>query len=192
MFERNLGHDRAVYFFVGSCAYPEGLAVLLFSFTRGSVARSTFNPYDTGFLKHVAIPRRPADTWDDTAKTQHIQSTMGWTRDLHAFGGPYLAAHFRDPIDYVRRPQDGVPDFEPYHGLGGGDRRAWTIEARLHDDVTIEPNGQELLEIWLEDQSLLRELPVDFRRYARIKRDGMTLAESVAQRIERKISEVSP
>jgi hypothetical protein len=101
--------------------------------------------------------------------------------------GPYLAAHFHDPAEYVRRAQVSQPDFPAYHGLLDRDRRAWTVEARIHDDLEIPPDGLLLEEIWLEDTDLLDELPDDFMRMARIAPDGQRLEVAVARRIEERL-----
>jgi hypothetical protein len=84
------------------------------------------------------------------------------------YGASYLAAHFRDPMDYVRRPQMSTPDYKPYHGLESetGDRRAWSIELRIHGDVPVPP--KRLARVVLQSRDLFGELPAPYRRLARV------------------------
>ena len=183
-FESRLSLDRAVYFFVGACAYPHGIVALLVSPRIASAGPSTFTPYDSGALKKYLRPQDSAAPWDDDAKTLHMAAHLGNATDVAGFLGPYLAAHFRDLLDYVRRPQESAPDFPTYHGLVDADRRAWTIEVRVHDDVEIAPDGLIVEEIWLDSQDLWDDLPDDFKRLARVPPEGQQLAVAVARRIE--------
>ena len=183
-FETARSLDRAVYFFVGACAYPRGIVALLVSPRAASAAPSTFTPYDSGALKAHLLPQDSAAPWDDEAKTRHMAAHLGDTADMAGFLGPYLAGHFRDPLDYVRRPQKSAPDFPAYHGLVDADRRSWTIEVRVHGDVKIAPDGLTVEEIWLDNQDLWDDLPDDFKRLARVPPEGQRLEVAVARRIE--------
>lgn len=186
-FEIDLGLAVAVYFFVGACAYPQGIVALLVSPRAAASGPSTFSPYDTGGLKSALHPADSSVPWDDAAKARHLAAHLGHADDVVGFLGPYLAAHFRDPVDYVRRAQASQPDFTPYHGLVSGDRRDWTIESRVHADVEIAPDGLILEEIWLTDQDLWDELPDDFKRLARVAPEGQRLEVAVARRIEERL-----
>ena len=195
-FERALGIDRAVYFFVGACAYPTGILALLVAPVAGSTHEGTFTPYDTGALKKHIAPSAPSGPWDEAAKKQHLEAHLGSSADVVGFLGPYLAGHFRDPVDYVRARSGILPDFSPYHGLvevdvARQDRRSWTVEAQLHRDVEILPDGLLLEEIWLENQDLADELPDDFKRLARILPDGVALAVAVGDRVEERLRQGS-
>ena len=185
-YERALGLERAVYFFVGACAFPTGTLALVMAPFAARPDASTFTPYDTGALKKHLILADRSLPWDDDAKTQHLREHLGGGADAGAFLGPYLAAHFRDPLDYVRAGQHASPDFAPYHGLRSGtqDRRAWTVETRVHEDVDVAPGGEFLEEIWFEDHDLVNELPDDFKGIARVIPDGVRLESAVAQSIE--------
>lgn len=148
---------------------------------------STFTPYDTGALKKVLRPADGSAVWNDEARSMHLAAHLGRGGDVAAFTGPYLAAHFDDPYEYVRRDQASQPDYPPYHGLVGGDRRGWTIEIQVHTDVELAPDGLLLEEIWLDGQDLLDEIPDDFRRISRIPPEGQPLEIAIARRIEEKL-----
>jgi hypothetical protein len=195
-FEKALGIERAVYFFVGACAYPTGILALLVAPLAGAAHEGTFAPYDTGALKTHVVPATLSGPWDDAAKTQHLEAHLGRSADVVRFLAPYLSGHFRDPVDYVRVRPGVPPDFPAYHGLievdaTHRDRRSWTIEAQLHVDVEISPDGLLLEEIWLEHQDLVDDLPDDFKRLARILPDGVPLAVAVAERIEERLRKAS-
>jgi len=195
-FEKALGIDLAVYFFVGACAYPTGILALLVAPLAGATHEGTFTPYDTGALKKHVAPAVLSGPWDDAAKTQHLNAHLGRSADVVRFLEPYLSGHFRDPVDYVRVRPGGSPDFPAYHGLvevdvASRDRRSWTLEAQLHVDVEIPPDGLLLEEIWLDHQDLVDDLPDDFKRLARILPDGVPLAVAVAERIEERLRKAS-
>jgi hypothetical protein len=185
-FEHGVGISQAVYFFVGACAYPRGIVALLLGPLTGLAG--TFAPYDTGGLKNFLVPTDPTLLWDDDAKTRHLAAHVGRLGDVTPFVGPYLAAHFRSPLDYVRAPRKRAPDFSVYHGLvdktGSVDRLSWTVEVQVHDDVGIAPDGLVLQEIWLDHHDLWDELPDDFKGMARFPQDGVPLEAAVAERIE--------
>ena len=89
---------------------------------------------------------------------------------LQAFAGPYVAAHFNQPASYVSRPQRSVTDFDVYHRLRSttGDRRAWTIEVRLHDNVRLDLPGGTLLHIVLANRALEADVPDHLLEYVTI------------------------
>lgn len=195
-FEKALGIDTAVYFFVGACAYPTGILALLLAPVGGASHPGTFTPYDTGALKKHMVPSAPVGPWDADAKTRHLEAHLGHSADVAVFLGAYISGHFRDPLSYVRISPATVPDFPAYHGLIEADavrtdRRSWTLEAQIHVDVEIPPDGLLLEEIWLDHQDLVDELPDDFKRLARILPDGVPLAVAVAQRIEERLRNAS-
>ncbi|MEO5726530.1 MAG: hypothetical protein ABI134_05795 [Byssovorax sp.] len=195
-FEKALGIERAVYFFVGACAYPTGILALLVAPLVGTAHEGTFTPYDTGALKKHIAPEASSEPWDVDAKTRHLEAHLGRSADVIPFLGPYLSGHFREPVAYVRVRPGAQPDFPAYHGLVEidklrADRRAWTLEAQLHADVEIPPDGLLLEEIWLDHQDLLEDLPDDFKRLARILPDGVPLAVAVAERIEERLMRAS-
>jgi hypothetical protein len=138
--------------------------------------------------------RCPRTVWDDESKKRHLEEHLGSGADVDQFIGPYLAAHFRDPRSYVRLPQQSAPDFPPYHGLASknGDRRAWTVEVRVHEDINITPDGLILEEIWLDGHDLFDELPDDFKGMARVSPDEERLEVAVAARIEERLGETNP
>jgi hypothetical protein len=195
-FEKALGVDNAVYFFVGACAYPTGILALVFAPLTGSPHPGTFTPYDTGALKKHMVPSASVGPWDTEAKIRHLEAHLGHSADVLQFLGPYVSAHFRDPFSYLKVSGSILPDFPTYHGLveidaARRDRRCWTVEAQLHVDVDIPPDGLLLQEAWLDNHDLVDELPDDFKRLARIVPDGVPLAVAVAERIEERLRTAS-
>jgi len=160
--ERALGYERAVYFFLGCAAYPAGTVAFLLD-AAALPAGSTFTPFDSGSLeKGFAVPADATRwaTWDPASQRSVFEEHLGAGSDAPAFAASYVTAHFRAPLDYVRRPQQSVPDYPPYHGLRStsGDRRAWSIEVRIHEDVDISSAGA-LAGIVLERHQMLAHLP---------------------------------
>ena len=184
-YEQTLGIERAAYFFVGACAYPTGIVALLWAPLQALAG--AFAPYDTGGLMAHLVPVDPSASWDPDARTKHLEAHLGHAADVAAFVGPYIAAHFRSPVTYVRAPRQSEPDFEVHHGLvnqgGSAPWLSWTVEAQIHADVDVTPDGLLLQEIWLDDLDLVDELPDDFKRMVRVP-DGMPLEFGVARRIE--------
>ena len=141
--ERAAGHDEALYFFVGSGAYPHGELAFFFDLSlaeEGSV-EPTFTPFDSGGLAAGFM-----QTWDDGAEIAHrdrgdlFALHVGDGKDVGEYTGHHIAAHLRDPQDYVRRPLVSQPDFPPAHGFVSrtGHRLAWTVEVQVHDDVSLD------------------------------------------------------
>lgn len=167
--ERSLGYDKAVYFFLGFAAYPQGNAAFLTPPDVIRVDGDTFTPCDTGAIeKGFSIPRDPSKRagWDEADQKVFIEAHLGDLSDVTDFAGPYIAAHFHQSIDYVTRGQVSIPDFPPFHGLESttGDRRAWTIELQLHHDVHLDPDEDVLEMIVIDNLDLLDDIHVGFRR----------------------------
>lgn len=137
--EIRCGIPSAAYFFLGCAAYPEGSVAFLAHSSLLNRARATFTPFDTGSLEKYARVRDQA-RWEALDKDDFLAAHLGQGCEAIIFAGDYVAAHFKSPADYVRRPQRSEPDFPTYHGLEStsGDRRAWSIEIQLHDDLPID------------------------------------------------------
>jgi hypothetical protein len=156
--EVQCGIPRAVYFFLGCGAYPEGAVAFLASSALLQALSATFTPFDTGSLEKHAT-RRDIPSWDPPDKDGFLREHLGGGADALGFSAEYIAAHFRDPADYVLRPQQSEPDFPAYHGLTSksGDRRAWSIEVQLHDDLPLDP--EHIDAIVLGQPDLLADIP---------------------------------
>lgn len=135
--EEACGMRHAVYFFLGRAAFDKGNVAFLVN--RHAVAHGpgTFSCFDSGALSKRYL--RHAVDMDEPARATHLANHSCALRHLDDVSGPFIAAHFNDPLTYVRAPQIAVPDYPAYHGLvsGNDDRRAWTIEARVEDAVAV-------------------------------------------------------
>lgn len=187
--ERALGFERAVYLFAGCGAYHKGNVALVFAQGLARRDDATFTPFDSGGLVgHSAPDGRDAATWKQEERQEFFQAHLGHGRDLADFLGPYIAAHFRDPVAYVTTGRIGEPDFPAYHGLvsKNRDRRAWTAEVQIHGDVSTDGNPA-LLSVLLNDRDLRRDLPPVALRIARVTRDegddGTHFIELIARHI---------
>ena len=163
--EEGCGWPPSVYFFLGVAAYPKGsIAFLLEQDALGSQA-GTFSAFDSGALSrgHI-VPRDTTLPWSLDDRIRHLDRHSGSVTAVRDFAGPYIASHFRDPSSYVSLPQESEPDFDAYHGLRStnGDRRAWTIEVRLHGDVPVSPGRDKLRAIVLANRALESDVPDDF------------------------------
>jgi hypothetical protein len=159
--EVECGVERATYFFLGCAAYPEGpVAFLAFGSVLDRFVAS-YTPFDSGSLSEYARPRDPLAPWDEPEKRAFLESHLGDGTDAVAFSAQYLAAHFHDGVDYVLRSQCSAPDYPTYHGLEStsGDRRAWSIEVRLHQDLPLDTEHIEAIVVGQAD--LLAEVPDD-------------------------------
>ncbi len=159
--EAQCGIPRAVYFFLGCVAYPAGVVAFLARPDVLARLPASFTPFDTGSLNGYA---RPLDTrlpWDADDRLSFLAGHLGKGPDTAAFAVDYLAGHFADVDDYVRRAQVSEPDDPPYHGLAStsGDRRAWTIEVQLHADLPVDAG--HLQTIVLAQADLLADIPDD-------------------------------
>jgi len=162
--EPSQGYRDAVYFFLGHGSYPNTNIAFI---TKPSVLQQdgdTFTPCDTGAVEHGYLkPRYPEEnkTWDNVQQEEFYKSHLGELSEVASFAGPYLAAHFRQPIDYVRRGQSSTPDFSSYHGLESprNDRRAWTIELQVHHDVTLVADQDRPEAIVIDGVDILMDIP---------------------------------
>lgn len=192
--EKAAGIPRAAYFFLGCGAYPDGLVG--FVLEAGSVLTrpASFSPFDSGSIAKHAVPTDPAARWDDSAKDRFLAEHVGAGPDVAAFSGPYLAAHFRDPVTYVRCGQWSLPDFPQYHDLQStsGDRRAWTIEVQVHEDVTFGTESATLTEIVAARKALIEDLPDDLVGFARVATRENEVLESIAEGIATRIAAEVP
>lgn len=159
--EAECGVDRALYFFLGCAAYPEGPVAFLASGRVLDRMTASYSPFDSGSLSKFARPRDPLAPWGEPEKRAFLASYFGDGTDAVAFSAEYVAAHFETATDYVLRPQTSTPDYPTYHGLEStsGDRRAWSIEVRLHEDLPLDPAHVEAVVIGQAD--LLADLPDD-------------------------------
>jgi hypothetical protein len=160
--ELDCGIDRAIYFFMGCVAYPSGSAAFLIPNRVLDGIQASYSPFDTGSLSNHARPRDPLVSWGAPEKHAFLESHLGDGADAFAFSAEYVAAHFQDVADYVRRSQQSDPDFPVYHDLASttGDRRAWSIEVQLHEDL--ELTAEHLEAIAIADKELLVDIPKDF------------------------------
>lgn len=159
--ELDCGIERAVYFFLGCGAFPEGAVAFLASAAVLNTSQATYTPFDTGSLEHHASPREASAPWRGSDKDSFLANHLGFGNEALTFSIEYIAAHFKSPPDYVRRQQRSDPDFPTYHGLvsRSGDRRAWSIEIQLHDDLALDV--QHLDAIILGQPDLLADIPDD-------------------------------
>ncbi len=194
--EKSIGIPRAVYFSVGCGAYPDGLVGFVLDAPSVLTRPASYSPFDSGSIEKYAVPADPAlaTAWDGPSKDHFLSEHVGVGRDVGAFAGPYLASHFRDAFDYVRRPQHDTPDFPAYHGLRStsGDRRAWTIEVQVHEDVSFGIGDPALVEIVAARQSLVEELPDDLVGLARVAIPENEVLRSIAEGIESRIASEVP
>lgn len=159
--EAGCGIERVVYFFLGCGAYPEGAVAFLANAAVLGVKTATFTPFDTGSLEKYARPRDETWAWEADDKDAFLRGHLGFGPAALSFSSEYLAAHFKAPSDYVCRPQKSEPDFPTYHGLVNkvGDRRAWSIEIQLHEDLVLD--RESLAAIVLAQSDLLADVPDD-------------------------------
>lgn len=182
--ERAAGIARCVYFFLGSPAYPTGIVVILVENNVATDVASAFWPFDTGGLtRHLDhATKRLGDSERDDA----FQRFWGAGKDLVQFTSAYLAAHFAEPLDYCRKPQQSAPDFVAYHGLVSrdGDRRAWTIEVQAHEPVSLSDAAGHLRSILVQRHQLLLDVPDELLSRTRVAAD---VAVGVRAEVERPI-----
>lgn len=176
--EHDCGVLRALYFFLGCAAYPEGAAAFL---ARNHVLAQTaasFTPFDTGSLQHYAR-LRDAAPWADPDKHTFLATHLACATAALDFSAAYLSAHFHDADDYVRRPQTSEPDYPTYHGLTSdtGDRRAWSIEVQLHADLPLDVHHIEA--IVLGEPDLFIDLPDDLAAIAVIAENPGEIAATI-------------
>ncbi len=131
--------DRATYFFWGCGAYPKGNVAILMS-VPGEV-EFTAAPFDSGGCMKGFFLRSGREMSNDERIDILENYTLAESASFLPYCARFLAAHFRDALDYIRRPQNSEPDSKPYHGLESAtqDRRAWSVEVRVHGDVAVPP-----------------------------------------------------
>lgn len=186
--ELDCGIERAVYFFMGCVAYPSGSAAFIVPNRLLDRKRASYSPFDTGSLSSYARLRDPLAPWDDAQKHAFLESHLGDGTDAIAFAAEYVAAHFEDAADYVRRPQRSDPDFPTYHDLTSttGDRRAWSIEVQLHDDL--ELTTEHLEAIAVADKELRFDIPEDLFEKLIIAEDEGSMIAKIQQHIAQEAS----
>jgi len=190
--EKAAGIPRAAYFFLGCGAYPDGLVGFVLDAAAVLRRPASYTPFDSGSIEKYAVPADPMKeaAWDGAAKDRFLADHVGVGVQVAAFAGTYLAAHFRDPLTYVRMGQRGRPEFDAYHGLQStsGDRRAWTIEVQAHEDVPFPEGSDIVTEIVAARQTLVEELPDDLVAIARVARATDEVLESLAEGIATRIA----
>lgn len=192
--EVTAGIPRALYFFLGCGAYPEGVIGFVFHPKAVLSGPASYTPLDSGSLENHASPSDPSRPWDDAAKQQFLDDHLGRGQEVAEFAAPYLATHFRQPMHYVEREQKSEPDFAAYHGLvnSEGDRRAYTIEVQAHDDVPLDLDESSLLELVVARESLLAEIPRDMIGRARIASAENEVRAGIAEGISRRMTKGTP
>ncbi|MBI2391033.1 MAG: hypothetical protein HYV09_15685 [Deltaproteobacteria bacterium] len=136
--EQALGIEPAVYSFLGAGAYPSGWLAVLHA-PPSATYPDVFTAFDSGSV-HRPFLRRAADPrWSELPeRVRFLRAHEGSGEGVGEYAAQFIAAHFIDPLDYVRRLR-GTPDHPTHHGLSDAtdDRRAWTIEARCHVPVEL-------------------------------------------------------
>ena len=157
--EVNCGISRALYFFLGCAAYPEGVVAFVVGNRILNQLASSYTPFDSGSLSSHARPSDPSMPWEDEDKRDFLEAHLGHGADAIQFSSVFVDAHFRDARDYVQLPQISSPDRPPYHGLEStsGDRRAWSIEIQLHEDL--ELSEENVAHVVLGQHDLLADVP---------------------------------
>lgn len=181
--EVDCGIERAVYFFLGCAAYPEGAVAFLVPSRVLERIPASYSPFDSGSLSSYARPRDPLASWDDPEKHAFLDAHLGEGADAVTFSVEYVAAHFADATDYVRRPQRSEPDFPTYHELvsPSGDRRAWSIEVRLHEDLVLDVDHIEAIVLGQPD--LLADIPDELAGTVVIAEDEGSITSRIQQLI---------
>ena len=188
--EIDCGVERAVYFFLGCAAYPKGAVAFLVPTRVLASMRASYSPFDSSSLtEHSHLRGRdPLAPWEDPEKLAFLESHLGDGADAVAFCTEYIAAHFANVADYVLRPQQSVPDFPPYHDLvsKNGDRRAWSIEVRLHDDLILDVNHVEHIVIGRLD--LFDDIPDALTKTVVVAGDEASIPSTIQQIILPEVS----
>lgn len=152
-------------------------------------ANASYTPFDTGSLDKHTRPRDPAQVWEDSDRQAFLAAHLGHGADAVDFAAIYLAAHFVDVADYVRRPQRSAPDRPVYHGLEcvNGDRRSWSIEVQLHGDVPLDTEHVDKLVLGQHD--LFADIPDELTAKVVVAEDEGALAATIHRLI---LSESDP
>lgn len=186
--EHRCGIERALYFFLGCAAYPEGAVAFLASTDLLAHTPASYCPFDTGSLGRYSCPRNPDSPWKERDKRAFLADHLGHGKDALAFCTQYIAAHFVHVEDYVCRPQFSVPDFPTYHDLISTDaerpdRRAWSIEVQLQTDL--ELRVENLDAIVLGQSDLLADFPDELVETLVIAEDEGSITTTIQQHMLR-------
>ncbi len=194
--EKAAGIPRAAYFFVGCGAYPDGLVGFVLDAPSVLARPSSYTPFDSGSIEKYAVPSELtlAAAWDGPSRDRFLAAHMGLGHELVAFSGPYLASLFREPLEYVRSGQRSSPDFPAYHGLlsTNGDRRAWTLEVQVHEDIAFGAGGATLIEIVAARPAQVEDMPDDLVGITRVASPENEVLESIAEGIAARITAEVP
>lgn len=166
-FEREIGIERATYFFLGCGAYPHGSVALLLDGVP-SEPRSTATPFDSGGCEANHCTQHGEEL--SAEQRAELLDRYMLEDGVHVadYAAHYIADMFDEPIDYVRRGQLGQPDRAPVHGLRdrSGDRRAWTVEVQVHGDVAVPP--ERLVRVLLREREQYRDMPRVYQQSRRV------------------------
>jgi hypothetical protein len=186
--ELECGVPRALYFFLGCAAYPEGAVAFLVSTQVLDQGNASYTPFDTGSLDRYARPRDRERTWEDADRLEFLATHLGHGADAVGFAAEYMAAHFASATDYVCRPQRSEPDRPVYHGLESmtGDRRAWSIEIQFHEDLPLD--AEHIDKLVLGQHDLLADIPDDLTAKVVVAEDEGAVASTIHRLIILKIS----
>lgn len=172
------GLNSAVYFFYGAGTFPKGRIAFVFSSKIAKQYNSTFAPFDTGAVLASPPYLEPIvydPNWHDPkVRGDFLAKHTGHGADLNVFAPCYLATHFREPSDYVTRPQQSVPDWQPFHGLRciDEDRRAWTIEARIPHTIPLKHVQAIILDDIVRGNDLQKLIGDKYAELVTIRRDA--------------------
>lgn len=159
------GMAPAVYFFVGCAAYPKGNVAFVLEQSSAGPGEATFSPFDSGALAGEYLRPVSAEVpWSLEDRAALLQRFCGDLTAVNVFAPYYIAAHFREARTYVTLAQRSSRDFALYHGLSSTteDRRASTIEARVHHDVLLDPKSNDIRAIVLANRALIDDIPDEF------------------------------
>lgn len=162
--EEACGWGRAAYFFLGSAAYPKGNVAFVLGRGIVDALRAMFTPFDTGALSRGFLSPRFGGAWTLEDRTERLRRYTGDFKPIDTFAATYIAAHFKKPESYTLAEQHSAPDFGIYHELYSptNDRRAWTIEVRVHGNVSLVPDNPEIEAIILSNKAYEADIPDDF------------------------------
>lgn len=168
--EAEAGAAQAVYLFLGAPAYPRGQVALVFA---GSLTPQACTPFDTGGLRGGFFGA--GSVGEDEARRLFFAAYTDGSA-LPEVCAHWIAAHFDDPLDYLRGAQRSAPQRPALHGLQGadGDRRAWTVEVQVHEDLPLEPS---LRRVVLARRADSRKLPDRWAALAEVAADETELDE---------------
>jgi hypothetical protein len=186
--ELQCGVPQALYFFLGCAAFPEGVVAFLVPSRVLDQSNASYTPFDTGSLDRYARPRDPVRTWEDADRLEFLAAHLGHGADAVNFAAEYVAAHFASATDYVCRPQVSEPDRPVYHGLEStsGDRRAWSIEIQLHEDLPLDAEHVDKLVLGQHD--LLADIPDHLTAKVVVAEDAGAVASTIHRLIISTIS----